>query len=205
MMFEDAAKNVLRKSQYLSELDMKGDADFGVNISNGFEKVLEKLSGLQDPDIGTILKTTGDVFVFDIGATIGGLLGRSLQKAAKEMQGKRTLTSQDLVVIFRTMLATIKEIGGAKLNDKTLIDALEPAVNAANAPAGPVTGDIVELLRKMELAAEEGAKATEQMISRIGRSSYLGERSRGLVDPGAMFICLFLKGMRESLERPQHT
>lgn len=90
------------------------------------------------------------------------------------------------------------------MGDKTLVDALEPAVNAANTVDGPVTRDIEELLHRMELAADEGATATATMVARIGRSSYLGERSRGLVDPGAMFICLFLKGMRESLGRLRH-
>jgi len=93
------------------------------------------------------------------------------------------------------MLTTIKEVGGAKLGDKTLIDALEPAVTAAD----QVTGDMSAMLDKMQVAAAEGAKATETMVSRVGRGSYLGERSRGLVDPGAMFIYLFLKSMAESL------
>jgi len=194
-MFQDAARSIVKNSQYLSELDMKGDADFGINISSGFEKALDRLAKLMDPDIGTILITAGDVFVYDIGATIGGLLGRALQRTGKQTKGKRTLNSQGLATIFRTMLTTIKEIGGAKPGDKTLIDALEPAVIAAE----QVTGGMSEMLDKMQVAAGEGAKATETMISRIGRSSYLGERSRGAMDPGATFVHLFLKAMSESM------
>ena len=99
------------------------------------------------------------------------------------------------------MLTTIKEIGGAKLGDKTLIDALEPAVIAAE----QVAGDISETLDRMQVAAGEGAKATETMISRIGRSSYLGERSRGAMDPGATFVYLFLKAMSESMAQLRRT
>jgi dihydroxyacetone kinase-like protein len=198
-MLEHAGKVVIQNSQYLSELDMLGDADFGVNISRGFEMVIEKLPGLQDSDIGTILKAVGDVFLYDIGATIGGLLGRSLQKAAKEMQGKRTLSPRDVVTLLRTVLVTTKEIGGAKLGDKTLIDALEPAVIAASSAAS----NLREMMEQAARAAGEGAKNTTMMVSRIGRSSYLGERSVGKADPGAMFIYLFLNAWADTVSKPR--
>jgi dihydroxyacetone kinase-like protein len=198
-IFRRAAKTVIDNSQYLSELDMIGDADLGVNVSNGFEMVLRELSKMQDPDVGTTLKTAGDVFVFDIGATIGGLLGRSFQSAAKQMQGKRILSSQDLVTMLQTMLITVKAVGGASAGDKTLVDALEPAVVAGKAAIQSGSKDIQQVMDKMATAAEEGARGTATIASRIGRSSYLGERSRGKIDPGAMLISLFLNAMRNSL------
>jgi dihydroxyacetone kinase-like protein len=196
-LFKHACKNIIGKSQYLSELDMIGDADFGVNISRGFEEIIQKLGTLQEPDVGTILKEAGDVFVFDIGATIGGLFGRSLQKAGKQMEGKKTLGSQDILTILTTMLNTIKEIGGAKVGDKTLVDALEPAVNAVNEAVTSGTKNVKKLLEIAATASEEGAKKTTDLVSRIGRSSYLGERSKGTIDPGAMFIHLFFDALKQ--------
>ena len=197
-MFEYASKTVISNSQYLSELDMIGDADFGVNISTGFEKVLENLSKLKNPDIGTILKAAGDVFIFDIGATVGGLFGRSLQRAGRKAQGKNQISPEEFSAILDTMLATIKEIGGAKVGDKTMIDALEPAVNAAKI-ALQSGNDMPEILERVGKAADAGARGTAQMISNVGRSSYLGERSRGRIDPGAMFISIFLNCADKSL------
>jgi len=197
-MFGKASKAVIEKSQQLSELDMIGDADFGINISTGFEKTIQKLSALQDPDVGTILSTAGNVFVFDIGSTIGGFIGRAFQKAGKQMQGKRKLNCQDIVSIFESMLATIQEIGGAKAGDKTLIDALEPAKNAAISAVKSGTTNVFSLLTIAASAAEEGAKSTAGMVSRVGRSSYIGERSRGTIDPGAMFIYIFLDALSSS-------
>jgi dihydroxyacetone kinase-like protein len=195
-MFGRAARTVVDHAQYLSELDMIGDADFGINVSRGFEEVLEKLALLQNPDIGMILGTAGDVFVFDIGGTIGILLGRALQRAGKQMKGKQTLKSDNVVAILKTVLATIKEVGGAKVGDKTMVDALEPAVDAANSAVGSGIKDVQRILEGAAAAAREGAESTASMISRVGRSSYLGERSRDGIDPGAMLICLLLDAMK---------
>jgi dihydroxyacetone kinase-like protein len=131
-MFKQAGEVIIEKSQELSELDMIGDADFGVNISSGFKRILTNLSELHDPDIGSILTTAGQVFVFDIGSTIGGLIGRGFQQAGKQLQGKQELNAKELATLLETILRTIERVGGAKVGDKTLLDALYPAVTAAN-------------------------------------------------------------------------
>ena len=189
---------IIDNELYLSELDMIGDADFGINVSRGFRMILEQFAQLSDPDIGTILKTAGNVFVFDIGATIGGYIGRAFQKAANEMEGKITLTATEFVEIFSIMLAYIKEKGGAKVGDKTLIDALEPAVAAGKSEVASGVRDVREVIDKMAGAADEGAKNTANLVSRVGRSSYIGERSRGTMDPGAILISLLLGSMKDS-------
>ena len=176
---------------------MVGDAGFGVNISSGFEKVLQKFSTLRNPDIGMILRTAGQVFTFDIGSTIGGFIGRAFQAAGIRMQEKTQLTAQDLVQILQTMLATIEEIGGAKVGDKTLIDALEPAVGAAKSALDSGITSTPDILARAASTAENGAKHTEGVIAKMGRGSYLGERSRGSIDPGAMFISIFLQALRK--------
>ena len=197
-MFKRAGAAIIEKSQQLSELDMIGDADFGANISSGFEKILVRLSELQDPDVGTILSTAGQVFVFDIGSTIGGLIGRGFQNAGKQLQGRRELNAHDLVAFLETILQTIEQVGGAKVGDKTLLDALYPAVTAVNEAVKSGVTNVERLLEIATSAAEQGANSTVNMVARIGRASYLGERSRGTVDPGAMFIFIFLNAMAQT-------
>jgi dihydroxyacetone kinase-like protein len=195
-MFEQAAKAVIDRKEYLSELDMVGDADFGVNISRGFEEVIRKLSTQENPDIGTVLTTAGDIFAFEVGSTIGGLIGRALLEAGKRMQSKRSMDGQEFETMLCIMLSTIKEVGGAKLGEKTLVDALEPAVDAAGRAVESGRG-IRETLQEASSAADEGAQKTAGMVSRVGRSSYLGERSKGSIDPGAAFISIFLRAMNQ--------
>ncbi len=176
---------------------MVGDADLGVNVSNGFEKIISKLQTMVNPDIGIILRTAGEVFVFEIGSTIGGFLGRAFQAAGKQLQGKASLNSTDFVGMLETMLATIRKVGGAKTGDKTLIDALEPAVSAAKIASRSGSASVQEVMELAARAAEEGAQNTGQMVSKIGRASYIGERSRGSVDPGAMLIALLLRTLSQ--------
>ncbi len=176
---------------------MIGDADFGVNVASGFEKILSKLQTLTDPDIGLTLRTAGEVFVFEIGSTIGGFMGRAFQAAGKQLQGKGSLSSTDLATMLETMLSTIQKVGGAKAGDKTLIDALEPAVNAAKKAAASGNASVQYVLEQATQAAEEGAQNTAQMVSKIGRASYIGERSRGSIDPGAMLIAFLLRGLSQ--------
>lgn len=88
-MFKYASNAVINNSQYLSELDMIGDADFGVNISSGFEKILVKLTPLNDPEIGSVLELAGDIFILEIGATIGGFLGLAFQRAGRQLRGEK--------------------------------------------------------------------------------------------------------------------
>jgi dihydroxyacetone kinase-like protein len=197
-MFKQAGEAVIEKSPQLSELDMIGDADFGANISNGFERILAKLCELRDPDIGTVLTTAGQVFVFDIGSTIGSLVGRGFQKAGLQLQGKREFTAQEFAAFLETMLRTIEQVGGAKVGDKTLLDALYPAVTAANQAVKSGVTNAQRILDIATLAAGEGVNRTANMEARIGRASYLSERSRGTIDAGAMFIYIFLKAMAES-------
>jgi dihydroxyacetone kinase phosphoprotein-dependent L subunit len=177
---------------------MIGDADFGVNVSSGFEKILNKLQNLTKPDMGLILRTAGEVFVFEIGSTIGGFMGRAFQAAGGQLRGKVSLNSTDFATMLETMLTTVQKVGDAKAGDKTLIDALEPAFNAARRAAGSCNTSVQYALEQAASAAEEGAQNTAQMVSKIGRASYIGERSRGSIDPGAMLIALLLRGISQT-------
>ncbi len=195
-MFERAARSAIQRKDYFSELDMIGDADFGTNVAKGFELVLAKLSTEADPDIARVLLVAGDIFSMEIGSTIGGLFGQGLTEAGKRLQGKREMDATGLATMLGAMRDAISTSGGAKAGDKTLLDALEPAarVSEASARKGSTFG---EALGEAASAAEDGSKATAEMVARKGRGSYLGERSRGRADPGAAFIAYFLRSMSQ--------
>ncbi|MGA2664918.1 MAG: DAK2 domain-containing protein [Nitrososphaerales archaeon] len=193
-MFTRAAGAVARRADYLSELDMAGDADFGVSISKGFDLVLDRLSREGDLDVGRVLAVAGDTFSMEVGSTIAVLFGSALTEAGKAMEGRRTLDAGGLATILKAMLAAVKTAGGAAVGDKTLLDALEPAALAAAASAAE-GGGLGRGLAAAASAAEAGSDSTAGMVAKVGRASYIGERSRGRVDPGAAFIALFLRSM----------
>jgi dihydroxyacetone kinase-like protein len=197
--FASAAKAVIEQAGYLSELDMIGDADFGVSVSRGFELVLRKLSYERaDPDVGRVLSIAGDTFSMEVGSTIGVLLGSALSEAGKAMEGRAELDPAGFATILRTMLVTVEATGKATVGDKTLLDALEPAAVIAEVSAAKGS-DMAQTLAKAASAAEAGSQMTANMVARVGRGSYLGERSRGHADPGAAFIAIFLRSMSRAL------
>jgi phosphoenolpyruvate---glycerone phosphotransferase subunit DhaL len=199
-MFSRAATAVIQRADYFSELDMAGDADFGVSLSKGFEMAMGRLSREADPDIGRVLTMTGDTFSMEVGSTIGVIFGSALSEAGRAMNGRRTLDATGLADVIGSMLVAVKSSGGASLGDKTLIDSLEPAALAARRVAAEGKGFQLALLEAAS-SADEGSKSTIDMVARVGRASYLGERSRGREDPGAAFIAFFLRSMGEPAHR----
>jgi len=200
-MFEKAARDTIGRKDLYSELDMLGDADFGVNISRGFELVIARLSAVDSPSIAKVLSIAGDTFTMEVGSTIGGLFGQALSAASKSIEGREELDAGGLSLILGNMLSTISAVGGAKLGDKTLTDALEPAARSAEDSASN-DRTFSEALADAALAAAAGSKRTAQMVAKKGRSSYLGERSKGREDPGAAFIAQFLTSMSQAERNP---
>lgn len=195
-MFARAAEAVIQQASYFSELDMLGDADFGVSVSKGFGLILTRLSQEDDPDVCRILTVAGDTFSMEVGSTIGVLFGCTLTEAGKAMEGRKTLDTAGLSTILRAMFVAVMATGGAAPGDKTLLDALEPAALAAEAATSEGAG-LGPALARAASAAEAGSDSTVDMVARVGRGSYLGERSRGRADPGAAFIAFFLRSMSQ--------
>lgn len=200
-MFEKAARDTIGRKDLYSELDMLGDADFGVNISRGFELVIARLAAEDSPSIAKVLSMAGDAFTMEVGSTIGGLFGQALSEASKKIEGREELDAEGLSVMLGTMLSTISAVGGAKVGEKTMIDALEPAARAAEASARS-DRTFSQALDEAAVAATGGSRGTAQMVAKKGRSSYLGERSRGREDPGAAFIAQFLTSMSQAERNP---
>ena len=176
---------------YLSELDGAiGDGDHGVNMAKCFREVKKKLPENTDKDVGTILKNVGMVILNSVGGAMGALYGTFFLKMAKEVTGKTEVNLEDLVRMFEAGEKGIQEMGKAQPGDKTLLDTIDPAVKAlkeAHANRKPLD----EALTDFSEAAKKGAESTREMISRIGRSSRLGERTIGHQDAGAT-SCYFI-------------
>ncbi|MFZ2488619.1 MAG: dihydroxyacetone kinase subunit DhaL [Anaerolineae bacterium] len=170
---------------YLTELDSAiGDADHGVNMDRGFGAVLDKLPTLADKDIGALLKAVGMTLVSTVGGAGGPLYGTWFMRAGAALDGKIEADANDLLAAFQAGLAGVAQRGKAVPGEKTMLDAMTPAVDAMQS-ALATGADITLALHAAADAAEQGAKDTIPLLATKGRASYLGERSIGHQDPGA--------------------
>ncbi|MGF1503597.1 MAG: dihydroxyacetone kinase subunit L [Chloroflexi bacterium] len=184
--------------QHLTKLDSAiGDADHGGNMARGFNKALEKLSTTEEKDIGKILKNIGMTLVSTVGGASGPLYGTFYMRAGGAVEGKDELTDEEVVALFAAGLEGVLHRGKAEMGDKTMVDAMTPAVDALReaVEAGDSLGDA---LQKAVDAAEQGMKDTIPLVAKKGRASYLGERSAGHQDPGATSTYLMFKAARET-------
>jgi len=202
---EATAAVIEENRQYLTDLDSPiGDADHGINMDRGFKKIVSKLPGVEEKDIGAILKTSGMALVTSVGGAAGPLYGTFLMDAGKAVAGKMELSDDDLVALLDAGLKGVVRIGKTNLEDKTMVDALHPAVEALRKACADGK-DAIEALHLMTDAAYQGMKATIPMLARKGRASYLGERSIGHQDPGATSSYLLLKTLMETVESQGQT
>ncbi|MDO9100358.1 MAG: dihydroxyacetone kinase subunit DhaL [Caldisericota bacterium] len=184
--------------EYLTELDSAiGDADHGTNMDRGFQAIAKKLPDLGDTDIGAILKTCGMTLITTVGGASGPLYGTAFMQAGTALAGKQELEPGDLLVAGEAALKGILMRGKANLGDKTMVDAVTPAVDALRqALAGGAKA--ADALEQASIAAETGMKGTIPIQARKGRASYLGERSIGHQDPGATSSFLLIRTMAEA-------
>lgn len=179
--------------QYLTQLDSAiGDADHGINMDRGFTAVKADLEKTNPPDISTILKTTAMALIRTVGGAAGPLYGTFFMRASSVCADKTELDAADVVALFEAGLEGIIHRGKAELNDKTMVDAQRPALEAMKQALTDGT-DLKTVLEKGTAAAEAGMKNTIPLQAKKGRASYLGERSIGHQDPGATSSYLMIK------------
>jgi len=179
--------------QYLTDLDSPiGDADHGINMVRGFEKVQEKLPELQEKSIDQLLKQVGMTLVGTVGGSSGPLYGTFFMKGAAAGKEQESLDLDALTKLFEDGTAGVVSRGKTELQDATMIDALHPAVEALKRAAKDGKS-IAEALEAATNAAKEGMEATTPLQARKGRASYLGERSIGHQDPGATSAYLMIQ------------
>lgn len=188
-----SAETLREQRDYLTGLDAAiGDADHGINMDRGFTAVMEKLPSVAEADIGTILKTVGTTLVSTVGGASGPLYGTAFLRAGTALAGKQELQPADVATGLEAALEGIIARGRAHVGEKTMVDALTPAVEALKA-AIAADKPLEEALRAAADAAEEGMKATIPLVATKGRASYLGERSANHQDPGATSTTLLLR------------
>lgn len=187
------SKVIVENKDYLTDLDSAiGDADHGINMYRGFQAVLAKLPAVEDKDIGTIFKTVGMTLLSTVGGAAGPLYSTVFIQAGNKLKGKMELTLSDWAVALEAATSGVVNLGKAVLEDKTMVDALTPAVQALN-DAVKQGLSMDEALKESAKAAEEGMIGTIPLVARKGRASYLGERSAGHQDPGATSSFLLLE------------
>lgn len=189
-----------QNKDYLTQLDAAiGDADHGINMNRGFQKVATQLPNVADKDISNILKTVSMNLISTVGGASGPLYGTLFLRASMAVTGKQELTAEDMAALLQAAVEGVVQRGKANLGDKTMLDALSPAAETfkQSVTAGSTT---LEALQQAVAAAEEGMKNTVDMVAKKGRASYLGERSIGHQDPGATSSYLIVKTLLETLE-----
>src|SRR5215211_1131386 len=196
---QEVASAVEAEATHLTQLDSAiGDGDHGVNMTRGFRAVVEAVDGSQPP--GKQLITAGKTLVSKVGGASGPLWGTALRRAGRAVGDTPALDGPALADALDAALAGVVELGAAEPGDKTMVDALGPAVAALR--AGVENGsDLAEAIASAAAAAEDGARATVPMQARKGRASYLGERSIGHQDPGATSAALIMAALQLAVER----
>jgi dihydroxyacetone kinase-like protein len=190
---------IAEQKQYLTSLDAAiGDADHGINMDRGFQSVLTKIAPVRDKDAGTLLKTTGMALVGSVGGAGGPLYGTFFLRAGTALDGKTEVTPDQLVDALEAGLKGVVERGKANRNDKTMVDALAPAIDRARQSLNE-GASLEAALAAAADAAEQGMKATIPMKALKGRASYLGDRSIGHQDPGATSSYLMLRALSDTL------
>ena len=182
---------------YLTRLDSPiGDADHGTNMDRGFRSVRDKFPTMTTMDSSGQLKTVGMTLVSTVGGASGPLYGTAFLRASAAIANKSELTSADIVAMLEAFLGGIIARGKASTGEKTMVDALTPALQTAKQALNE-GASLAELTTRTAAAAEEGMKATIPMLATKGRASYLGERSIGHQDPGATSSWLILRSLAE--------
>ncbi len=182
---------IQQNKQYLSDIDgLIGDGDHGINMNKGFTMCREELD--KNPgDLSHSAKILSKILMMKIGGSMGPLYGKLFRGFAKILEGKTEIEISDMCAAMEEMLISIQSISPAKPGDKTLIDALYPAVEAFRR-ATDEGKEFDVALDEMKAAAVIGRDSTRDMIARLGRASRLGERSQGVLDAGATSCCLLL-------------
>ena len=182
----------------LSDIDGAiGDGDHGVNMSKGFGMAADRLTDASC-SFSEGLAVIGNVLLTEIGGAMGPLYGTFFRAMARESRDAADIDARVFESMMQKAQESVVSLGNAQVGDKTMLDTLAPAVEAFRASRRDGLG-FADALCVMMKAAEEGKDSTRELIARLGRSSRLGERSRGLLDAGAVSCWLILTAMGQSM------
>jgi phosphoenolpyruvate---glycerone phosphotransferase subunit DhaL len=190
------ARRIMENRVHLSDIDgLIGDGDHGVNMAKGFGIAAERLRGEARP-LSESLAVLGDVLMTEIGGSMGPLYGAMFSGFADSLHNVVEIDAAAFERMLRNGLAEVQSIGDAKVGDKTMIDSYAPAIEAFSATVAG-NGGFVAALDALIAGAEKGRDSTVELVAKIGRASRLGERSRGVLDPGATSCAIILRSLAE--------
>jgi phosphoenolpyruvate---glycerone phosphotransferase subunit DhaL len=195
------AQTAVDNETYFCELDaVVGDGDFGYSLARGFEIVLSDFDELEYEDAGGLLKKTALILTKRIGGTSGPIWGTAFLRAGASLSGNPDPSGADVIAALRASIDGIKQRGNTDLGDKTLLDALVPAVDELEQALqeGPK-----DALQRAAVKARESAEATKGMLAQRGRASYTGERSRDSADAGAIGIAVMLEAVSKAWQESE--
>jgi len=188
--------------RFLTRLDSEiGDGDHGTNMHRGFQAALERLENTDPASPSDALKAVSMALIGKVGGAAGPLYGTAFLRASTALAGKEEVSPEDAADALNEALAGVKQRGKAEAGDKTMVDALAPAAEAAK-EAADSGGNVAAVFRAAAEAAAGGAEATAPLTARRGRASYMGERAAGHKDPGAASTHLLLDAAARTLENP---
>jgi phosphoenolpyruvate---glycerone phosphotransferase subunit DhaL len=186
---------VIKNKVELTELDSAiGDADHGINMARGMDAVMQKLDGTHPAGADDLLKTVAMTLLSSVGGASGPLYGTFFLRFGKAAGSSNELDLAGLASALRAGLAGIVERGKAETGEKTMVDALSPALDELDAVINK-GGDLAAAVTAARDAAAAGRDATLPLVARKGRASYLGERSAGHIDPGAASMSLLFDAL----------
>jgi len=191
----EAARLITEQAGRLTDLDAAiGDGDHGINLRRGFQAADEMLDKSEAETPGAVLQTVGRALISKTGGASGPLYGTGFRQAGKALADVTEVDAARLGAALEAAFKGIQQLGAAREGDKTLLDALGPAVTAYQV-AVEGGADIPAATRAAADAAERGLAETVPMLARKGRASYLGERTIGHEDPGAASTTLILRAL----------
>ena len=193
--FKEVSKKIIESKKYLTELDSAiGDGDHGINMARGFKEVKKELEENEFESSSNLLKKISMRLISQVGGASGPLYGTAFLKASQTVEEELSL--ENMVEVGKAVIDGIQQRGSAELEDKTMLDAIIPAVNSLE--ESYEAGENLETaLKKCQQSAEQGMKNTIPLVAKKGRASYLGDRSKGHQDPGATSSYIIIKTMIE--------
>ncbi|MEI0579621.1 dihydroxyacetone kinase subunit DhaL [Brachyspira pilosicoli] len=194
-MYIYVADKLIENEDYLTSIDIKiGDGDHGIGMSIGFQAVKNVLSSKNYNTVNEVFHDIGKTLLSSMGGASGVLFGTIFISGIVNYEEKKDFDVKDFADIFRVSLEKLKERGKAKLGDKTMIDALEPAVNALYEKA-QIPSDIKEAFNYAKEKAQEGMENTKKYKASFGRAKYYGDKTIGIPDPGSVSVFIIFDSM----------
>ena len=197
-LIDKIADRIYENKDYLSELDREiGDSDHGVNLSRGFQKIKDESETLKNLSYSDCFNKMAMILISNVGGASGAIYGTGLMKVAQTLKGVDILDRNNIVKAAEAMVEGIKMRGKAQCGEKTMLDTIVPVVEVLK---NNKEDSLDTLLKKIQITAKEGMESTENMLATKGRASYLGARSIGHIDPGAMSSYLIIDTICKNLK-----